>query len=107
VFWPGWLERPTRQTPRPRPPVRAADTVVERARRYLVAIPRPEIGFGSDRATLYAACRLVRGFGLDSLEAEALLWDWAGGRPGWSREWIAQKVAAAVRYGTESIGALR
>lgn len=47
--------------------------VVERARRYLAAIPQPEIGSGSDTATLYAACRLVRGFGLSPDAAEALL----------------------------------
>ena len=54
--------------------------------RYLAAIPRPEIGAGSDVATLYAACRLVRGFALTRADAEALLWEWAGGRPGWTRD---------------------
>jgi hypothetical protein len=109
VFWPGWLARPAprsapaRSTTTPRP----IGTAVERARRYLAAIPRPEIGQGSDRAVLYAACRLVRGFALSSLDAEALLWDWAGGRPGWTQAWIAEKVAHADRYGTEPIGALR
>jgi hypothetical protein len=108
VFWPGWLERPTtRRTPPPRPPVRPTGDVVERARRYLAVMPRPDIGFGSDRATLYAACRLVRGFGLDTTVAEDLLWAWAGGRPGWSREWVARKVAHAERYGSEPVGALR
>jgi hypothetical protein len=81
--------------------------VIDRARRYLLAVPRPEIGHGSDAATLYAACRLVRGFGLAPADAEALLWAWAGGRSGWTREWIARKVAHAERYGTEAIGALR
>ncbi len=81
--------------------------VIQRARRYLAAIPLPEIGAGSDSATLSAACRLVRGFGLPSEDAEALLWEWAGGRPGWTREWIALKVAHAERYGTEPLGALR
>lgn len=107
VFWPGWLERPTRGTPPRRPPVRPAGDIVERARRYLSVMPRPEIGFGSDRATLYAACRLVRGFGLSAADSEQLLWEWAGGRPGWSRAWIAAKVAHAERYGTEPIGALK
>jgi hypothetical protein len=65
------------------------------------------IGQGSDSATLYATCRLVRGFGLSSSDAEALLWQWAGGRPGWSRDWVARKVAHGERYGTEPIGALR
>ncbi len=108
VFWPGWLAR------RPKPPggtgkllrVPTGD-VVDRARAYLAAIPRPEIGHGSDTATLYAACRIVRGFNLSTTDAEALLWEWAGGRPGWTREWVARKVKHAELYGTETIGALR
>jgi hypothetical protein len=106
-FWPGWLAAPS---PRVIPiPAHARPTgdVVDRARRYLAAIPVPIIGQGSDAATLYAACRLARGFGLGRDDAEALLWEWAGGRPGWTREWIARKVAHAERYGTEPIGALR
>jgi len=112
-FWPGWLQRPQRQalagdTVRARSHVSPAGAdVMTRARRYLAAIPRPEIGHGSDSETLYAACRLVRGFGLSAPDAESLLWEWAGGRPGWTRDWIAAKVAHAERYGTEPIGALR
>jgi len=106
-FWPGWLQRPERPTAsRPSTP-RPTGDVVERARRYLAAVPRPEIGAGSDAATLYAACRLVRGFGLETYVAVDLLWEWAGGRSGWTREWIVQKVQHAERYGTEPIGALR
>jgi hypothetical protein len=101
-FWPGWLQRPKKpstdaqfsSTPRP------TGDLTERARRYLAAVPRPEIGSGSDSATLYAACRLVRGFNLSAADAEALLWEWAGGRPGWTRDWIADKVTHAARYGT-------
>lgn len=107
-FWPGWLQRAPRAELTPRPPIqRPTGDVVERARRYLAAIPRPEIGHGSDPATLYAACRLVRGFELAPAEATTLLWEWAGGREGWTYEWIAAKVAHALRYGTEPIGALR
>lgn len=106
-FWLGWLQRPARaEQPRPRQ-TRPSGDVVERARRYLAAVPRPEIGAGPDQATLYAACRLTRGFGLRDAEAVELLWEWAGGRPGWTREWIAEKVRNADRYGTEPIGALR
>ena len=106
-FWPGWLERPRPTPQRPPRPPRVTGGLIDRARRYLFAIPRPEIGAGSDRATLYAACRLLRGFGLCAIDAEALLWDWAGGRPGWTRDWVANKVTHANRYGTEPVGGLR
>ena len=110
-FWPGWLARPARpaqyrlatgsQT------VTLTGDLVSRGRRYLAKIPPPVIGHGSDNATLFAACKLVRGLGLSEGDTVALLWEWAGGRPGWSEEWIATKVAHAVRYGTEPIGAMR
>jgi hypothetical protein len=107
-FWPGWLARPPRPQPtRPAGPRPTGDVMIARGRKYLAAIPRPEIGQGSDVATLSAACRLVRGFGIAPSDAEVLLWEWAGGRPGWTREWITQKVQHAERYGTEPIGALR
>jgi hypothetical protein len=108
VFDPAWLETPKRREvlqvknlPRP------TGDVVERARRYLAAIPRPEIGQGSDAATLYAACKVLRGFALDASTTETLIWEWAGGRPGWSQAWITRKVQSAEKYGTEPIGALR
>ena len=107
-FWPGWVKRPERPTSSVYSPSwRPTGDVTERARRYLAAIPRPEIGHGSDVATLSAACRLVRGFDLSDADAEALLWEWAGGRPGWTRDWIAAKVQHARRYGTETVGGLR
>jgi hypothetical protein len=112
-FWPGWVARPSRQrrevtrktvaTGRSHAP----GDVLARARRYLAAIPIPIIDHASDNQTLSAACRLVRGFDLTAADAEELLWEWAGDRPGWTREWIAEKVAHAERYGTEPIGALR
>jgi hypothetical protein len=107
-FCPGWLQQPNHRRERPADTAaRPVGNVVERGRRYLAAIPPPEIGCGSDSATLYAACRLTRGFGLSMAEAEALLWEWAGNRPGWTREWIVEKVAHAEKYGSEPIGALR
>lgn len=106
-FWPGWIARPTRAPASPTQHLpRSTGDVVERARRYLSAIPRPEIGQGSDQATLSAACRLVRGFGLTEADATSLLWEWTGGRPGWTHEWVRRKVENAVRYGTETIGGL-
>lgn len=107
VFWPGWLERPKCASSPASTMARPTGDVIERARRYLAAIPRPEIGQGSDAGTLYAACRLTRGFGLAEADAVALLWEWAGGRPGWTHEWVARKVTHAVRYGSEPVGALR
>lgn len=105
-FWPGWLQRPTRPAPLS-PTPRPTGDVIARARRYLAATPVPQIGQGSDTAVLSAACRLVRGFALTEPDATALLWEWVGGRPGWTHDWIAVKVAHAMRYGSEPIGALR
>lgn len=105
AFWPGWIARPARRPTGPTPPrPRPTGDVVARARRYLAAIPRPAIGQGSDAATLSAACRLVRGFGLDEADALALLAEWA---PEWDHDWLARKVANAAKYGDEPIGALR
>jgi hypothetical protein len=49
----------------------------------------------------------VRGFELADGDAIALLWEWCGGRQGWTHAWVAAKVAHALRYGTEPIGAMR
>jgi len=107
-FWPGWLHSTERRS---LPPERMrpipAGPLIDRARRYLAAVPVPEIGAGSDVATFTQACRLVRGFGLTPIDAEVLLWEWAGNRHGWTRAWIADKVASAERYGTEPIGGLQ
>ena len=105
VFWPGWLARPQRPVAKPSRHLTDGE-VLSRARAYLATIPKPEIGRGSDADTLYAACRLVRGFALSPEDAEALLWEWAGRRSGWTREWVAQKIVHAARYGTEAIGSL-
>jgi hypothetical protein len=108
TFWPGWIAKPK---PVSRPSVTSAHKptgdVILRARRYLAATPRPEIGHGSDEQTFTAACRLVRGFELSDADTTSLLWEWAGGRPGWTFEWIAQKVEHARRYGSEPLGAMR
>lgn len=109
VFDPAWLTEPR---PAPQKATGTARTftssapVLDRARKYLASIPKPEIGMGSDAASLYAACRLTRGFALSEGDAIALLEDWAGGRPGWSRDWLATKVQHALRYGSEPMGGL-
>ena len=107
VFWAGHLARPPRPpSPTPRAP-RPSGELVVRARAYLAAIPAPIIGQGSDGAVFTAACRLVRGFGLSADDTVALLWDWAGNRPGWTLEWMVAKVVHAERYGAEPVGGLR
>jgi hypothetical protein len=107
-FCPEWLATTTTDAVPARPtlPARPTGAVIDRARAYLAAIPRPTIGEGSDVAVLSAACRLVRGFALAPSDAEGLLWDWCGNRPGWTRAWVARKVDHAQRYGTEPIGGL-
>jgi hypothetical protein len=85
---------------------RPTGDVIERARRYLAAIPVPVIGCGSDVATLSAACRVRRGFDLSPADAEALLWEWCGNREGWTRDWVRGKVRAAEMYGSEPMGGL-
>ncbi len=104
IFDPRWLAVATPRPAQTPPRVRPTGNVTERARRYLSRVPVPEIGCGSDVATLCAAATLVRGFALDEGTALELLDDWAGGRPGWDRRWLAQKVSNAQRFGTEPIG---
>jgi hypothetical protein len=107
IFWPGWIKRPPRPPTSPTPRPRPTGDVIDRARRYLAAIPAPIIGEGSDEATYKAACHLVRGFALTTSDTIELLWEWAGGRSGWDREWVAAKVTNALQHGKESIGGLR
>jgi len=116
IFDPAWLPAPERVTKdegprRKKVPAEGMDSsplekTLERARRYLAAIPPPEIGHGSDLQTYIAACHLVRGFALRPTDAVRLLWEWAGNRPGWDHEWIAQKVHSASKNGKELMGAL-
>jgi hypothetical protein len=87
-----------------RPPVASSSDAVTRARAYLARVPVPAIGQGSDQTTFALAARLVRGFALPESETVALLDAWAGDRPGWDVGWLARKVRAAVRYGTEPVG---
>lgn len=105
-FSAAWLRRPQQSRSVDLGSRRPSGDAVQRARRYLAAIPPPEIGHGSDTQTLYAACRLVRGFALSEADALSLLWEWAGGRPGWTLPWLAAKVRHASQYGSEPIGAL-
>jgi hypothetical protein len=103
AFWVGLLERP-RQHPQRPPSPRPTGDVVERARRYLAAVPTPIVGQGSDAATFSAAARLVRGFDLQPETAVCLLQEWA---PSFDRWWIERKVECAVKYADEPVGGLK
>ena len=82
-------------------------TVVERARRYLAAIPPAVAGLHGDVATFRVCCRLVRGFALSDEEALAVLAEWNRRcEPPWSEEEMVSKLRSARRYGREPVGGL-
>ena len=81
--------------------------VLERARRYLAAIPPAVAGNHGDAATFRVCCRLVRGFALDDGSAFDLLTEWnLGCRPPWSEDELRAKLTGARQYGREPIGGL-
>jgi hypothetical protein len=85
---------------------RSAD-VMERARRYLVALPPAVAGQHGDTATFRACCRLVRGFLLSDDEALALIRNWnARCEPPWTERELADKIRRARRYGREPLGGM-
>ena len=80
---------------------------IERARRYVAALPPAIAGSHGDLHTFRVCCRLVRGFALDDGEAFALLQEWnIGCQPQWTDRELEQKIASARRYGREPIGGL-
>jgi RecA-family ATPase len=82
--------------------------VLARARAYLQRVPGAIEGQGGDTHTLSTACKIARGFSLDEETAVALLLDWNQTcTPPWTEREIRQKVANAMKYGTEPIGHLR
>jgi hypothetical protein len=94
-------------------PVRRAQRVaagvnrVERARRYLMAVPPAITGQHGDLHTFQVCCRMVRGFALSDADALALLVDWnARCEPPWSERELHDKLRCARRYGREPIGGL-
>ena len=81
--------------------------VVERARRYLAAIPPAVAGHHGDADTFRVCCRLVRGFALDDDHAFSVLSEWnAKCQPPWSESELRAKLDGARRYGREPIGGL-
>lgn len=80
---------------------------LERARRYLAALPAAIAGQHGDLQTFRVCCRLVRGFALSDAEALRLLTDWnARCEPPWAERELRDKLARARRYGREPIGGL-
>src|SRR5262249_33264735 len=80
---------------------------LERARRYLAALPPAIAGSHGDLHTFRVCCRVVRGFVLADDEGLALLQEWnARCQPPWTDRELEQKIASARRYGRESIGGL-
>ena len=81
--------------------------VLERARRYLAAMPPAITGQHGDVHTFRVCCRLVRGFALSDDEALSLLTHWnAQCEPPWSERELIDKLVRARRYGREPIGGL-
>ena len=84
-----------------------AQTRLERASRYLQALPPAIAGQHGDLHTFCVCCRLVRGFALDDDDALTLLRRWnVQCEPPWSERELVDKIARARRYGREPIGGL-
>jgi hypothetical protein len=80
---------------------------LERARRYLSALPPAIAGQHGDAHTFRTCCRLVRGFALSDHDALTVLQDWnARCDPPWPERELVRKLVHARRYGREPIGGL-
>lgn len=80
---------------------------VERARRYLAAVPAAIAGQHGDFHTFRVCCRLMRGFALDEAQALDLLTDWNQRcQPPWSTADLLAKLRSAARNGREPLGGL-
>lgn len=111
VYTPDDFPTPPAKTPRRATPVtptpRPSPDVIERARRYLAALPPAVSGQHGDVTTFRACCRLVRGFLLSDDDALALLHEWnARCEPPWNERELVDKMRRARRYGREPLGGL-
>jgi hypothetical protein len=87
--------------------VRRLPDSIERARRYLSALPPAIAGQHGDLHTFRVCCRLVRGFALPDADALKLLYEWnARCQPPWSERELADKIRRARRYGREPVAGL-
>lgn len=108
VFNPAWIAVSKREPPPSCPPPCPNLPVLERARRYLAAVPPAIQGQGGDAHTFMVACRLLRGFSLDDATVLALLTEWnAGCVPPWSERELITKIRNANAYGNEPVGGRR
>lgn len=93
--------------PEVRDPLNGRADRLERARRYVAAIPPAVSGQQGDLATFQVCCRLVRGFALTDDEALTAMQEWnACCRPPWSARELRSKLSSARRSGREPIGGL-
>jgi hypothetical protein len=89
------------------PSVKGAADRLDRARRYIAAIPPAMSGQHGDLATFQVCCRLVRGFALTDGEALTAIQEWnASCRPPWTERELRSKLASARRSGREPVGGL-
>jgi hypothetical protein len=80
---------------------------IERAARYLAAVPPAVSGQHGDLRTFQVCCRLTRGFALSDDEAFSLLADWNRGcEPPWCERDLRDKLRRARTYGREPVGGL-
>jgi hypothetical protein len=80
---------------------------LERARRYVAAVPPAISGQHGDVQTFRVCCLLTRGFALSDAEALTVLTDWnARCQPPWSDRELVDKLRRARRYGREPVGGL-
>ena len=88
-------------------PPRLSVQVIERARRYLAALPPAVSGQHGDVTTFRACCRLVRGFLLSDDDALTLIHEWNSRcEPPWTERELVDKIRRARRYGREPLGGL-
>ena len=110
-----WIaEEPRSDAPVAAPPTRGMrqvkardrECVLPRARAYLTATPPAIQGAGGDAHTFQVVCRIVRGFDLPESDARELLLEWNQTcQPPWTERDLDEKIAGALKYGTEPLGA--
>lgn len=80
---------------------------LDRAQRYLSALPPAITGQHGDLHTFRVCCRLVRGFALTDADALLVLRAWnARCEPPWNERELKDKLTRARRYGREPVGGL-